>query len=77
MVLEERRERNREVSSLRDAGYAVSNDIVSGSDADNLEADVVAKEECAVYAAERTTTQGALATLVGPGLAGGVVRLEA
>ena len=48
--------------------YAVSNDVVSGGDASDLEAHPVSKEEGAVDATEGSATWGVFAPYLGPHL---------
>jgi hypothetical protein len=62
---------------VRDAGYVISNDIVGGGDASNLEAHPVSKEECTVDAAECKSPQGVLTAMTGPGLTASIVGFDA
>ena len=55
----------------------ISNDVVGGRYASNLEAHWVAKEEGAVDGAENVPPQGILAPMTGPGLTDGVVGFDA
>lgn len=66
MVLEYRQKGKGNVSSMRDVGNAVSNDVVGSGYVSNLEAHPISQEEGTIDATKSPATQGVLESFAGP-----------